>query len=58
MDRLDNVMEIAKSSHQHMPALVPLLVGLFIIKKKSCFLSDDETVGDNIPTSLMDGMNA
>lgn len=58
MDRLDHVMEIAKSSHQHMPALLSLLVGLFIIKKKSYFLSDDDCLGDNIPASLMDGLNA
>lgn len=49
MDKTNHVIEIAKSAHQHMPALVSLLAGLFIMKKKSCFFSDDGNLGDNFP---------
>ena len=58
MDRLNNVIEVVKQSH-HMPTLLSLLVGMFIIKRNS-FLhaEDDDVLGDNIPTSLMDGLNA
>jgi len=56
MDRLNNIIEVVKQSH-HMPALLSLLVGLFIIKKSSFLhVEDGDALGDNIPTFLMDGL--
>ena len=57
MDRLNNVIEALRQSH-HMPALLSLLVGLVLLKKESIMFREDEAMGDNIPTSLMDGLNA
>ena len=56
MDRLNHVIEVVKQSH-HMPALLSLLVGMFTIKKSSFIhAEDDDALGDNVPTSLMDGL--
>lgn len=52
MKSMNHLIDIAGQSHQHMPALVSLLAGLFIIKKKSYFFSDDENLGDNFPVML------
>ncbi|MBU0604888.1 MAG: hypothetical protein KKH77_01215 [Candidatus Omnitrophica bacterium] len=52
MERLNHVIEVAKSSHQHMPALLSLLVGLSIIRRRSYFFGDDENLGDNFPVLL------
>ena len=52
MDKTNHLIEIAKSAHQHMPVLVSLLAGLFIMKKRSYFFSDDENLGDNFPIML------
>jgi hypothetical protein len=57
MDRLNHVIEALRQSH-HMPALLSLLVGLVLLKKENRLFREDETIGDNIPTSLMDGLNA
>jgi len=56
MDRLNHVIEALRQSH-HMPALLSLLVGLVLLKKENRLFREDETMGDNIPTSLMDGLN-
>lgn len=56
MDRLDHVVELAKSSHQHLPALLSLLVGLFSMKRDSFLCMGEETPGDNIPTTLMESI--
>ena len=56
MDRLDHVVELAKSSHQHMPALLSLLVGLFSMKRDSFLSIGDENSGDNIPVTLMESV--
>ena len=58
MDRLNHVIEALRQS-QHMPALLSLLVGLIVIRKRPwLFFNDDEAAGDNIPASLMDGLKA
>ena len=54
MDRLDHVVELAKSSHQHLPALLSLLVGLCSLKRDSFLYIGEETPGDNIPVTLME----
>ena len=56
MNRIDNVIEIAKSSHQ-MPLLLSFLVGLFVIKRsRGVELYEDDIVGDNVPTTLIEGI--
>ena len=57
MERLNHVIEALRQSH-HMPALLSLLVGLVLFKKENSLLCEDEIIGDNIPTSLMDGLNS
>jgi len=58
MDRINNVMEVVRQSH-HIPAFLSLFVGLIVIKKRpSVFFNDDDAVGDNVPSTLMDGLNA
>ncbi len=55
MKNINHLIDIARQSHQHMPALLSLLLGLIIIKKNpSVFFSDDEAIGDNIPVTLME----
>ena len=55
MKNINHLINIAGQSHQHMPALLSLLVGLIAIKKNpSIFFSDDEAVGDNIPITLIE----
>jgi len=56
MDRIDHVIEIAKSSHQ-MPLLLSFLAGLFVIKhSRDIELYEDDIVGDNVPTTLIEGI--
>ena len=56
MDKLNHVVELAKSSHQHMPALLSLLVGLFSIKREPFLNIGEENYGDNIPVTLMESV--
>ena len=56
MNRLDHVAELAKSSHQHIPALLSLFVGLFNMKRDSFLFIGEENPGDNIPVTLMDSI--
>ena len=56
MDRLNHVIELAKSSHQHMPVLLSLLVGLFSIKRDPFLFIDEVATGDNIPMTLIDSL--
>jgi len=56
MDRLSNILEIAKHSH-HMPTVLSLFIGLFLLRKKSYLFSDeDNRIGDNIPLTLIDSL--
>ena len=58
MERANHVIEVLKQS-QHVPALLSLLVGFSVIRKRPwLFFNDDEAAGDNIPASLMDGLKA
>ena len=58
MEKIRHIFE-AVSQSQHMPALLSLFVGLMVIRKRPwLFFSDNEIVGDNIPASLMDGLDA
>lgn len=57
MDRLNSIVEIAKHSH-HMPAILSLLIGMFLLRQESYLFSDDEKViGDNIPLTLAGKIN-
>jgi hypothetical protein len=59
MKNINHLVEMAGQSHQFMPALLSLFLGLIVIKKRpSVFFNENEITGDNIPTSLMDGLNA
>jgi len=57
MNRIDQVVEIAASSN-HLPVVLLFLVGLFVRRKYSePFYKDDSSIpGDNIPTTLIDGI--
>ena len=56
MDRLSNIIEIAKHSH-HMPAILSLLIGMFLLRQESYLFSDDDNgIGDNIPLTLIDSI--
>jgi len=57
MKSINHLIDIVGQSHQHMPALLSLLLGLIVIKKKpSIFFGNDENVGDNIPITLMESI--
>lgn len=57
MDRLNSAMDVVRQSH-HVPAFLSLFVGLIVIKKRpSIFFNEDEVLGDNVPSTLMDGLN-
>ena len=56
MDRLDHVVELAKSLQQHLPALLSLLVGLCSLKRDSFLYIGEENSGDNIPVTLMESI--
>jgi len=56
MDRLSNVIEIARQSH-HMPAILSFLIGMFLLRQESYLFSDDDKgIGDNIPLTLIDSL--
>ena len=56
MNRPDHIVELAKSSHQHMPALLSFLLGLLTMKRDSFLYIGEENPGDNIPTTLMESV--
>ncbi len=56
MDRIDHIVELAKQSHHHLPALLSLLVGLFSIKRDSFLYIGEENPGDNIPVTLVESI--
>ena len=57
MYRLNNVIELARQSHQ-MPAMLSLLIGLFLLHKEPYLFSDeDKSIGDNVPLTLVDRLN-
>ncbi|MDD5617641.1 MAG: hypothetical protein PHG69_00965 [Candidatus Omnitrophica bacterium] len=60
MKNINHLVQIVSQTHHlSAPALLSLFLGLIVIKKRpSVFFNEDEAVGDNIPTSLMDGLNA
>ena len=53
MDRLSHVIEITKSSYQHLPPLLSFLAGLLSIKRDSFLFIDEGATGDNIPMTLI-----
>ncbi len=56
MDRINQIVEMTGSSN-HLPAVFSLLVGLFVFKKDSrLYIDDTEVPGDNIPTTLIEGI--
>ena len=57
MDRLTHVIEITKSSYQHLPSLLSFLAGLLSIKRDSFLIIDEGATGDNIPMTLIDVLN-
>lgn len=59
MNRIEQVVEIASSSN-HLPTIFSLLIGLFVFKKDSridsIYEHDSEVPGDNVPTTLLEGL--
>lgn len=53
MDRIDQVIEIAKTSNQ-MPLLLSFLMGVFVVSRVE--VREEEILGDNVPTSLIEGL--
>ena len=76
MKNINHLVEMARQSHQHMPSLLSLFLGLMVIKpfgknsrlypersrrikkRSSVFFNENEITGDNIPATLMDGLEA
>ena len=57
MFRVNHIVEIAKQSQQ-MPAVLSLLIGLFLLRKESyLFSSGEKVIGDNIPLTLAGKIN-
>lgn len=57
MEKIKHLIEMVGQAH-HMPALLSLLVGLMVVRKRPwLFFNDGEIAGDNIPASLMDGLD-
>ena len=56
MDKLSHVVELAKSSHQHLPALLALLLGLCSLRRDSFLYIGEDNSGDNIPVTLMESL--
>ena len=56
MERIGQAVDIVRSSH-HVPFLLLLLLGMFVIRKhKIAEEASDPVIGDNIPASLMEFM--
>ena len=56
MNRIDQVVEIAASSN-HLPVVFSFLMGLVIFKKSiRTYEYDTDVAGDNIPTTLIEGI--
>lgn len=57
MKNINHLVEMAGQSHQYMPALLSLFLGLIVIKKRpSVFFNENEVTGDNIPMTLIDSI--
>ena len=54
MERIHNLIEMAKQSH-HLPWALTFFVGLIMVKKDRC--DDVEILGDNVPTTLIEGID-
>ena len=53
MEKIQHLIEMAKQSH-HLPWALAFFVGLVITKKDRC--NDVEILGDNVPTTLIEGL--
>lgn len=57
MKNINQLLDMAGQSHQHLPALLMLLVSLVVLRRRhSLSFGDDEISGDNIPITLMESM--
>lgn len=57
MEKLSPIFAIQKSVHQ-IPAILSLLVGLFIVKKRVYPKREEpEFLGDNMPFTLIDSLS-
>jgi len=55
MKNITYLISVVGQYHQHVTALLSLLVGFIIIRKSPLlFFGDDELAGDNIPVTLME----
>jgi len=53
MDRLNHVIEAIRQSH-HLPWVIAFFVGIVMVRNVSA--TDVDIMGDNMPTTLIDGM--
>lgn len=53
MERLNHIIEVIRQSH-HLPWVIAFFVGL-IVARSSKF-DDVEMLGDNVPTTLIEGL--
>lgn len=53
MDRINQMVEVVRQSH-HLPWVLAFIVGLIIARKSR--IDDVEILGDNIPTTLIEGL--
>jgi len=57
MKHINHLIDIVGQSHQHTPALLSLLIGLFSIRRDPFLFIDEDATGDNIPMTLVDSLN-
>lgn len=53
MDRLNHIIEAIRQSH-HLPWVIAFFVGLIMVRNVEA--ADTDVIGDNVPTTLIDGM--
>ncbi len=53
MDRLNHIIEVIRQSH-HLPWVIAFFVGLIVVRNSK--LDDVGILGDNVPTTLIEGM--
>lgn len=53
MERLNHIIEVIRQSH-HLPWVIAFFVGLMVMGKAESANAD--IIGDNVPTTLIEGM--
>jgi len=53
MERLNHIIEVMRQSH-HLPWVIAFFVGLMVVRNSK--FDDSEILGDNVPTTLIEGL--